>query len=94
MMAVDLTGGHQKTIGADNGYDTSGFVKETRRLGMTPHVAQNISRLGGSAIDRRTTRHKGYAKLIHARRGIEKMFDWIKQFSCLRKFRVRGLDNV
>ncbi|TGG82738.1 MAG: IS5/IS1182 family transposase, partial [Aphanocapsa feldmannii 288cV] len=56
--------------------------------------AQNISRPGGSAIDRRTTRHKGYAKLIHARRGIEKVFGWIKQFSCLRQVRVRGLDNV
>ena len=93
-MAADLTGGHQKTIGADKGYDTNGFVKEMRRLGMTPHVVQNINRPGGSAIDRRTIRHKGYAKSIHARWEIEKAFDWIKQFSCLRQVRVRGLGNV
>jgi hypothetical protein len=28
--------------------------------GITPHVAQNHKRRGGSAIDGRTTRHSGY----------------------------------
>jgi len=31
-----------------------------RELNVTPHVAQNLERTGGSAIDGRTTRHKGY----------------------------------
>ncbi len=44
-----------------------------RRIGVTPHVAQNTARSGGSAIDGRTTRHQGYAKSINARRGIEKV---------------------
>ena len=40
-----------------------------RRLGVTPHVAQNTARSGGSAIDGRTTQHEGYSTSIHARRG-------------------------
>jgi hypothetical protein len=68
---------HQKTVGADKGYDTKGFVAEMRRIGITPHVAQNTARLGGSAIGGRTTRHEGYAKSINARWGIEKVFAWI-----------------
>jgi hypothetical protein len=65
-----------------------------RRLGVTPHVAQNTARSGGSAIDGRTTRHEGYDKSINARRGIEKVFGWIKQWGGLRQFKLRGLDNV
>jgi IS5 family transposase len=64
-IAADRPGAHQKTLGADKGYDTKGFVAEMRRIGVTPHVAQN------------TTRHEGYAKSINARRGIEKVFAWI-----------------
>ena len=30
-------------------------------MNVTPHVAQNAKRPGGSAIDQRTTRHGGYA---------------------------------
>jgi transposase len=93
-MAADLPGCHKKTIGADKNYDTRGFVAEMRRIGVTPHVAQNAGRSGGSAIDGRTTRHKGYAKSIHARRGIEKVFGWIKQFAGLRQFKLRGQSNV
>jgi len=52
----------------------TGFVAQMRRIGVTPHVAQNTARPGGSAIDGRTTRHKGYTKSINARRGIEKVF--------------------
>jgi hypothetical protein len=76
-MAADLAGAHQKMLGADKNYDTKRFVAEMRRLGVTPHVAQNTARRGGSAIDGPTTRHVGYAKSINARRGIEKVFGWI-----------------
>jgi hypothetical protein len=65
-----------------------------RRLGVTPHVAQNTARSGGSAIDGRTTRHEGYAKSIKARRGIEKIFGWIKEIGGLRQFKLRGQNNV
>ena len=83
-----------KTIGADKNYDTRGFVAQMRHIGVTPHVAQNTSRPGGSAIDGRTTRHQGYAKSIHARRGIEKVFGWIKQWGGLRQFKLRGTGKV
>jgi hypothetical protein len=81
-------------MGADKNYDTKGFVAEMRRLGVTPHVAQNIPRSGGSAIDGRTTCHVGYAKSINARRGIEKVSSWIKAFGGLRQFKLRGQDIV
>ncbi len=61
---------------------------------MTPHVALNTARPGGSAIDGRTTRHEGYAQSINARRGIEKVFGWIKQWGGLRQFKLRGTDKV
>jgi hypothetical protein len=74
----------QATGGADKNDDTRGFVAEMRRIGMTPHVAQNTSRSGGSAIDGRTTRHEGYAKSINARHGIEKVSKTEVRRWCLR----------
>ncbi|GAB3627498.1 hypothetical protein GCM10027419_23490 [Pandoraea terrae] len=44
------------TVGADKNYDTAGFVQACRENAVTPHVAQNHARQGGSAIDGRTTR--------------------------------------
>ena len=49
----------QRTVGADKGYDAVDFVDLMRELGTTPHVTQNLTRRGGSAIDGRTTRHDG-----------------------------------
>jgi hypothetical protein len=46
------------------------------------------------AIDGRTTRHEGSAKSIHARRGIEKVFGWNKQWGGLRQFKLRGTEKV
>ena len=40
----------------DKGYDVRGFVADARKLGVTPHVAQNNTSQR-SAIDGRTTRH-------------------------------------
>ena len=37
---------------------------------------------------------RGYAKSIHARRGIEKVFGWIKQWGGLRQFKLRGTEKV
>ncbi len=89
VMAADLAGAHQKTIGADKNDDTRGFVAEMRRIGVTPHVARNTARQGGSAIDGLTTRHKGYAQSINASRGIEKVLGWIRQFGGLRQLKLR-----
>src|SRR3954452_24943244 len=48
------------TLGADKGYDAADFVEELRTINVRPHVARNTSGRR-SAIDRRTTRHPGYA---------------------------------
>ena len=93
-MAVDRAGAHQKTIGADKNYDTKGFVAEIRRIGVNPHVAQNTARSGGSAIDGPTTRHEGFGKLINARRGIENVFGWFKQWGGLRQYKLGGTEKV
>jgi len=82
------------TVGADKGYDTFEFVEVIRELGVTPHVAQNATRRGGSAIDARTPRHPNYAKSQHARPRIERAFAWMKTIGWLRKIKLRGLANV
>jgi transposase len=46
------------SVGADKAYDTHDFVKTLRAMGVRPHVTQNVTRTGGSAIDGRTTRHR------------------------------------
>jgi transposase len=86
--------GRRRTVGADKGYDVREFVDLTRELGTTPHVAQNLARRGGSAIDGRTTRHDGYAMSQHARPRIEPAFGWLKTIAWIRKVKLRGLANV
>jgi IS5 family transposase len=62
VMLGDVHGNTQRiTLSADKAYDTRGFVKECRALNVTPHVAQNLIRRRGSAIDAPTRRHAGYA---------------------------------
>jgi hypothetical protein len=47
-----------------------------------------------SAIDRRTTRHAGYAKSQSRRAMIECIFGWGKLHGTMRKVKLRGLANV
>jgi transposase len=82
------------TAGGDKGYDTADFVAECRHLGVTPHVAQNEGRRGGSAIDARTTRHPGYGISQQKRKRIEECFGWLKTIALLRKVRHRGIFKV
>lgn len=82
------------TLGADKAYDTFDFVERARALGVTPHVAQNTTRRGGSAIDERTTRHAGYALSQVIRKRIEEVFGWGKTVGPLRKTKLRGLARV
>jgi transposase len=86
--------GRRRTVGADKGYDIRDFVEVTRALGTTPHVTQNVTRRGGSAIDGRTTRHRGYAMSQHARPRIEPAFGWLKTIAWIRKVKLRGLPKV
>lgn len=82
------------TAGEDKAYDTRGHVADLRAGNITPHVAQNVNRKGGSAIDDRTTRHKGYGMSQTCRKMIECVFGWGKQHGTLRKAKVRGRANV
>jgi len=86
--------GRRRTVGADKAYDVHEFIDLTRELGATPHIAQNLARPGGSAIDGRTTRHGGYAMSQHARPRIEPAFGWLKTIAWIRKVKLRGLANV
>jgi hypothetical protein len=81
------------TLGADRGYDAADFVEELRGMNVRPHVAQNTSGRR-SAIDKRTTRHPGYAKSLRIRKRIEEAFGWIKGVGGLRQTKLRGLSKV
>jgi len=81
------------SLGADKAYDTADFVAALRERGMTPHVAQNTTNRR-SAIDRRTTRHAGYAMSINARRFIERVFGWGKTTGPWRQTHFRGRPRV
>jgi transposase len=86
--------GRRRTVGADKAYDVGDFVGLMRDLNTTPHVTQNATRPGGSAIDGRTTHHDGYAKSQHARPRIEPAFGWLKTIAWMRKVKLRGLPKV
>ena len=83
-----------KTLGADKAYDTVEFVASLRDQNVTPHVAQNTTRPGGSAIDARTTRHEGYAAILEIRKLIETRIGWLKEIGGMRKAKWRGFARV
>jgi transposase len=88
LMAERIPGG-RVTLGMDKGYDYPAFIAELRHMGVTPHVAQNATNRR-SAIDRRTTRHPGYAISQRRRKRVEQAFGWMKTIGGLRKVRHRG----
>jgi len=94
MLADVASPGKRVTVGADKAYDTKGFVKACREMRVTPHVAQNINRNGGSAIDGRTTRHVGYEISQRKRKCIEQCFGWGKVIGPIRQVMVQGLQKV
>ena len=59
---------------------------------VTPHVAQNDKRAGGSAIDGRTTRHEGYQISQRVRKRVEEIFGWMKTVGLLDQLRHRGVE--
>ena len=75
------------SVGADQGYDSADFVAGARALRITPHVA---AKSRGSAIDRRTTRHAGYAVSQRRRKLVEEPYGWMKVIGGLAKLRHRG----
>lgn len=81
-------------VGADKAYDTRGFVKACREYNVTPHVARNTKRTGGSTIGGRTTRRLGYALSQRKRKCIEQCFGWGKRIGPIRQVMLRGLEKV
>jgi len=79
-----------RTIGADKAYDVRRFIDDLRSRGITPHVAQQITRRRSSRIDRRTTRHAGYTVSQRCRKKVEEIFGWMKTVGGFRKTRYRG----
>jgi IS5 family transposase len=92
-MLGELPGKKRITVGGDKAYDTGAFVRQTRILNVTPHVAQNRKHRA-SAIDDRTTRHAGYPISQRKRKRVEEIFGWMKTVGMLRKTRHRGVDRV
>jgi len=79
----------RRTVAGDKGYDTKGFVADVRALRFTPHLAPNTTNRS-SAIDGRTTRHRGHVVSQRIRKRIEEPFGWIKTIAGGRKLRYIG----
>jgi hypothetical protein len=93
MRGSDIRSGALFTLGADNAYDAEDIVNELRSMNVRAHVARNDNGRR-SAIDRRTTRHAGYAVSQRIRKRIEEGFGWIKTVAGQRKTRFKGKDRV
>jgi transposase len=91
MLDEALPGDHRITVGADKGYDTGDFVARCREMNVTPHIAQCETAHRRSMIDRRTTRHAGYAVSQVIRKRIEEIFGWMKTVGVLRRSRLKGI---
>ena len=90
-MAAGIPGRGRITVGADKGFDVRSFVEGLRDLGVTPHVAQKVTR---GAVDGRTVRHEGYRISQRRRKRIEEIFGWLKTIGLMRKTRHRGTARV
>ena len=93
-MLDTVPGMQAKSLGADKAYDTQDFVAACRQRNVTPHVASNDTRRGGSAIDARTTRHTGYRLSQTIRKRIEEHFGWGKTVGRIRQTIYRGVRRV
>lgn len=93
LMASKIPGNQTVTLGGDKNFDTNDFVGALREMKITPHVAQNAT-YRSSAIDGRTTRHKGYAISQQKRKRVEQSFGWMKMVGLLRKVKLRGIRKV
>ena len=81
------------TLGADKAYDSKDFIKAARKLKVTVHATRN-DHGRRSNLDRRTTRHPGYAISLSRRWLVEKGFGWMKQTGPVRQVKLRGLHKV
>jgi transposase len=101
--ALELIDNHRQrrriTVGADKAYDVADFVTALRRRAVSAHIAidghvRKTGRPRATAVDRRTTRHPGYALSQRCRKRIEEVFGWIKASAGLAKVKLRGRSRV
>ena len=90
-MLMQIPGSRPLSVGADRGYDTRGFVAESRELNITPHVAQKQS---WSTIGGRTTRHEAYRSRQQVRKRVESIFGWIRTVGRFRRSLYVGLERT
>jgi hypothetical protein len=69
------------------------LVAVARTLNVTVHVTKN-NKNRRSTLDRRTTRHAGYAISLSRRWLVEKGFGWLKPTGPLRQVKLCGLHKV
>jgi len=95
LMLEDKQRGRKRriTLGADKAFDAKNFVDAARSLNVTVHVTKNDTKRR-SNLDRRTTRHAGYAISLSRRWLVEKGFGWLKQTGPMRQVKLRGLHKV
>jgi transposase len=89
LVMIEAVPGGRITVAGDKGYDTADYVAGLRSMHATPHIAQHTTNRR-SAIDGRTTRHRGYAVSQQKRKLVEQGFGWMKTIGGLRKLRHRG----
>jgi hypothetical protein len=65
-----------------------------RQWRVTPQVAQNTARPGGSAVEERTPRSPGYTTGQREGKRVEEIFGWLKTVGLMRKTPFRGLERV
>lgn len=65
-----------------------------RERAVTPHVAQNTKRTGGSALERRTTRHPDYAVSQRKRKRIEEIVGGSNTVGLIRQGKLRGIQRI
>ena len=82
-----------KSLGADKGYHSRGFVQSLRSRGIRPHIAR-IEGRRTPGLDERTTRHESYQISQRKRKRIEEIFGWLKTYGGLRKTRFIGTARV
>ena len=88
MLLADVRRG---TVAGDKNDDRRRGVRWLRGRGLTPPVA---AKRPCSAIDRRTTRHPGYAVRQQTRTRVEHVFGWMKTGGTRRTLRHRGGERV
>jgi transposase len=86
--ALKQRGFRPKSIGADKGYHTEGFVEGLREQGITPHPA-----LCEHRKRRRIRRSSAYSISQRIRKRVEEIFGWMKTTGGFRKSRYRGLER-